>query len=472
MESMKIFFRKRGKPMSKKDFDSASKIEVPDTMLTKLSFAVMGLSNLAHKQFVKGAAFLLIEVAFIAFMLMGGLQNLWNMITLGTVETHEEKVEGSMFPRIVYGDNSMLFLLYGIITVMIIAAFVGFYIANIRSARNLQQLDAKGAKIPSFLDDAKDMLDGRFHITLLFLPIVGIIVFTLVPLVYMILIAFTNYDRDHQVPGNLFHWVGLANFKDVLFGGAGFADAFSRTFFGVLIWTLVWAFFATFTNYFAGIIVALVINQKGIKFKPFWRSVLVLTIAMPQFISLLVMRNFFSQYGVINRALINAGFIADLNHVIPFFTDEHLARISIIIVNMWVGIPYTMLMSSGILMNIPQDLYEAATVDGANKVQMFFKITLPQIIFVTTPYLITTFIGNINNFSLIYLLTGGGPSTTEYYAAGKTDLLVTWLYKLTSDKKDYSLASTIGILIFIISATFSLLTYRNTKSYKEEDSFQ
>ncbi|MBQ9902095.1 MAG: sugar ABC transporter permease [Clostridia bacterium] len=455
-----------------KNIDSESKIQVPDSIATKISFVIMGFGNLAHKQFVKGAAFLLIEVGYILFMVMGGLQNLWNMVTLGTVETHEEQIEGSMFSKIVFGDNSMLFLLFGIITLLITAAFVGFYRANIKSARLVQELEMKGEKIPTFVDDVKSLLDSRFHITLLFLPIVGIVSFSVVPLVYTIFIAFTNYDRDHQVPGKLFDWVGLHNFKEIIFGGVGFADKFSHTFFGVLGWTLVWAFFATFTNYFLGIIVAIIINQKGIKFKKLWRSVLVLTIAMPQFISLLVMRNFFSQYGVINRALINAGIISDINHAIPFFTNQHWARVSIIIVNMWVGIPYTMLMSSGILMNIPQDLYEAATVDGANKIQMFFKITLPQIIFVTTPYLITSFIGNINNFNLIYLMTGGGPSTTEYYAAGKTDLLVTWLYKLTSDKKDYSLASTIGILIFIVSATFSLLTYTNTKSYKEEDSFQ
>lgn len=458
--------------MSKKKLDSEPKLEVPDSMATKLSFVIMGFGNLAHKQYVKGICFLLIEIAYIALMIMGGFNNLINMVTLGTVETHEELQEGSLFPKIVYGDNSMLCLLYGVLTLMVTAAFIGFYVANIRSARHVQLLEMKGKKIPTFVDDVKLLLDERFHITLLALPVLGVLAFTILPLFYMILIAFTNYDRDHQVPGNLFDWIGLASFKDILFGGAGFADSFSRTFFGVLLWTLVWAFFATFTNYFLGIIVAIIINQKGIKFKKLWRSILVLTIAMPQFISLLVMRNFFSQYGVINRGLINLGIISDINNVLPFFSDPNWARVSVIIVNMWVGIPYTMLMSSGILMNIPQDLYEAATVDGANKIQMFFKITLPQIIFVTTPYLITTFIGNINNFNLIFLLTGGGPATTEYYAAGKTDLLVTWLYKLTSDKKDYSLASTIGILIFVISAGFSLLTYRNTKSYKEEDSFQ
>ena len=239
-----------------------------------------------------------------------------------------------------------------------------------------------------------------------------------------------------------------------------------------LVATLIWAFFATFSNYFLGIIVALVINTKGLKFKKLWRSILVLTIAMPQFISLLVMRSIFSSYGVINRTLINIGVLKSINDAIPFFSSPNLARVVIIVVNMWIGIPYTMLMSSGILMNIPQDLCEAATVDGANKVQMFFKITLPQIIFTTTPYLITSFVGNINNFNVIFLLTAGGPSTSEYYSAGKTDLLVTWLYKLTKEKFDYSLASTIGILIFILSATLSLLTYTRSKSYKEEDAFQ
>ena len=445
-----------------------SEIKVEDSFATKLSFLIMGFGNLMHKQIVKGLGFLAIEVGFIVFMAMSGVQNLINLFTLGTVETHDEVVPGKILPVRVFGDNSMLFLLFGVLTVMVIIAFVFVWRANIKSARHVQKLEMQGKKIPSMVDDIKLYLDERFHITLLTIPIIGILTFTILPLIYMICVAFTNYDKDHQVPGNLFHWVGFANFGNVLIGD----ERMSTTFFGVLGWTIVWAFFATFTNYFAGIIVALIINQKEVKFKKLWRSILVLTIAMPQFISLLVMRCFFSNYGVVNRTLINLGILDGIDSAIPFFEDPTLAKITVIFVNMWVGIPHTMLMSSGILMNIPQDLYEAATVDGANKVQMFFKITLPQIIFTTTPYLIQTFIGNINNFNLIYLLTGGGPVSSKYYAAGRTDLLVTWLYKLTADNRDYNLASTIGILIFIISATFSLLTYRNTKSYKEEDAFQ
>ena len=139
---------------------------------------------------------------------------------------------------------------------------------------------------------------------------------------------------------------------------------------------------------------------------------------------------------------------------------------------MWVGIPVTMLVATGIIMNLPQEQIEAAEIDGANKFQIFKSITFPQILLIMTPTLIQQFIGNINNFNVIYLLSGGGPSTLDYYQAGKTDLLVTWLYKLTVSSKDYCYASAIGIIVFVISAVFSLITYRRTSAYNNEEAFQ
>ena len=152
-----------------------------------------------------------------------------------------------------------------------------------------------------------------------------------------------------------------------------------------------------------------------------------------------------------------------------------LAKVMVIVINMWLGIPYTMLMTSGILMNIPADLYEAAKVDGTSKTKMFFKITLPYVIFITTPYLIGSFVGNINSFNTIFLLTGGGPSVSAKgvsYVAGETDLLVTWLYKLTINQGDYNTGAVIGIFTFLITATITLITYRRSKAYNEEDTFQ
>ena len=158
-----------------------------------------------------------------------------------------------------------------------------------------------------------------------------------------------------------------------------------------------------------------------------------------------------------------------------FGLDITTTRICIIIVNMWIGVPYSMLICSGILMNIPADLYESAKIDGAGPVRCFFKITLPYMLFVTGPYLITQFIGNINNFNVIFLLSGGAPGDILKYTDGAkgTDLLITWLYKLSLGiDKDYKLASVIGILVFVISAVFSLLVYNKSSAVKKEEDFQ
>jgi arabinogalactan oligomer/maltooligosaccharide transport system permease protein len=134
-------------------------------------------------------------------------------------------------------------------------------------------------------------------------------------------------------------------------------------------------------------------------------------------------------------------------------------------------------MSAGILMNIPADYYEAARIDGAGTVRIFFEITLPYMLHITTPYLITQFVGNINNFNVIWLLTGGGPVDNLHYGGGSqaqsTDLLVTWLYRLTVDQNPkYNVASVIGIVIFVISAILSLITFNRTSATKNEGAFQ
>ena len=339
------------------------------------------------------------------------------------------------------------------------------YVNSISSAAEAERLKKAGSKLPKFKDDIAELLDGKFHKTLLAFPIAGVLVFTVIPLVYMILLAFTNYDKDHQVPANLFTWVGLDNFKTML----GANSTLANTFWPVLGWTLIWAVFATFLNYVFGIILAMLINKKGVKFKSFYRTLFVLAIAVPQFVSLLVMKNMLAESGPVNVLLMELGLISS---PLPFFTNPTWARIMVILVNLWIGIPYTMLITSGILMNIPDDLYEAARMDGASPFVMFSKITMPYVLFVTTPYLITQFIGNINNFNVIYFLTGGTPATLDYYQAGKTDLLVTWLYKLTVNSRDYCYASTIGILVFVICSVISLITFRNSQSYNNEEAFQ
>ena len=284
----------------------------------------------------------------------------------------------------------------------------------------------------------------------------------------MILIAFTNFDATHQPPAKLFTWVGWDNFHKLL---STDTTSYGNTFTQLLIWTLVWAFFATFLNYFLGMLVAIMINKKGIRLKKVWRTILVMTIAIPQFVSLLYVSKMFAADGIINSTLKSWGWITE---PLPFWTDGTWARITIIIINIWIGIPYLMLIATGILMNIPADLYESARIDGANAFQMYKKITLPYMLFVTGPYLLTSFTGNINNFNVIYLLSGGKPLTMELSGnAGYTDLLITWLYKMTvSDEPDYKLAATIGILIFIVMAAINLIVYNMIPSVKNEEDFQ
>ena len=175
----------------------------------------------------------------------------------------------------------------------------------------------------------------------------------------------------------------------------------------------------------------------------------------------------FQQNGIINTLLIKYGII---ENSLPFFSNALWARTMVILINLWVGIPYTILQVTGILQNIPSELYEAARIDGATPAQIFRKITFPYMQFVMTPYLITEFTGNINNFNVIFLLSGGHPTPVEN-TAGKTDLLVTWLYKLTIEKNYYNLGAVIGILTFIVLAVVAIVTYRNTTSYKDEEGF-
>ncbi len=432
--------------------------------LTKLSLFILGAGNLFRGQILKGLLFLITEIAYLYYMFSFGFSAISKLGNLGTVEQGWIFDEEKGMDILVQGDNSMLILLYGIFAIFITLAFLILLKSSVVQSYQLEQDIRKGRKPLSFYREIAEYTDSKLHKTLLFLPVAGIVIFTVLPLVFMILIAFTNFDRNHQPPGNLFTWIGLDNFKAMLSSGS----VLGKTFFPVLGWTLFWATLATALNYILGMLLAMLINKKGIKLKGFYRTLFILSIAIPQFVSLLVMRNILDDDGPLNVLLKNAGIISQY---IPFLTNTTLARITVIVINLWIGIPYTMLITTGILMNIPEDLYESAKIDGATPVTQYFRITLPYVFFVTAPYLITQFIGNINNFNIIYFLTGGGPATLDYYQAGKTDLLVTWLYKLTVNSKDYSYASTIGILVFIISAVFSLIAYRRTSSYKNEEEF-
>lgn len=439
---------------------------------TRMSYFIMGFGCLANKQILRGIFYLLVQIGFILFMVFVGGGYLDKLGTLGT-EAQGAKVDPDTGLQIgvVEGDNSLLILLFGVSTILIMLVFIVLYFKQIKNAAENQFKAEMRFVIPNSRDDLRQMLNQNFHTTLLTLPTIGLLVLTIIPLIFMILIAFTNYDKNHLPPKELFTWVGFENFVNLFKFGAGTSNG--STFFSVLGWTLLWAVLATVTTYVGGMILAILINKKGVRLKKVYRSFFVITIAVPQFVSLLALSKFFgTDGGLINQLLLSWGWI---DKAIPWFERTNLARTLVIVINMWVGVPYSMLITSGILMNIPDDLYEAARIDGAGPVKTFFKITLPYMLFVTGPYLLTQFIGNINNFNVIFLLTGGGPTSPSLAApAGKTDLLITWLYDLTvsGNYQDYKTGSVIGILVFIVCSVFSLAVYSRTGSVKNEEEFQ
>ena len=450
---------------------------------TKVSYVVMGFGNIARGQVLRGLLFLLFEVVFIFYMITTGGYWLSMLPSLG--KQGPESVYDPIYDTntTMYHDNSFKILLYGVLTIFFIVAFIYTWRVNVKQNKISEEIIRSGKKLKSGKDDLRSLVDDQFHKTLLALPMIGILVFTVLPIVFMVLVAFTNYDGAHNGYSNaLFTWVGFKNFGTLFSwtttGGSG-TQSYSATFGEILVWTLMWAFFATFTNYFLGMGVAMAINKKGIRLKKLWRTILVMTVAIPQFISLLYVSKMFAANGLINLMLgpVSNGGLGLIQKPLPFWDDPIWARVTVIIINIWIGIPYLMLITTGILMNIPADLYESAKIDGANAWQQFRKITLPYMLFITGPYLLTSFTGNMNNFNVIYLLTGGGPTNVAASGAagsvGYTDLLITWLFKITTGaESQYYLASVVGIMVFVVVALISLVVYNVLPSIKNEEDFQ
>lgn len=457
---------------------------------TKTTFGIMGFGLLSRKSFLRGFLYLIYQIAFIVFAVIVGIPSFIKLSSFGYVSqqtwyTGYYNYNGTIieitnfYPNY---DHSFMILLYSIIFAILIGIYVVLWTNQIKDSVELENLHNIGRTILD-KDVVKSLVGKNYHMVLLSIPTLGLVIFTIIPLIFMIVIAFTNYSSKVDAPASVFDWVGTYNFQKLfgLTGGNGYE--FAYVFGQILLWTLIWAVFATFTNYFLGMIVAMIINTKGIKLKKVWRTALITTIAVPQFISLLFMSKFLTTNdGGLNTILMQLGLISEN---IRFLEDATIAKITIIIVNMWIGIPYTMLMCSGILMNIPDDLYESAKIDGASPFKMYMKITLPYMLFVTGPYLIQSFVGNINNFNVIYLLSGGNPMFTSIkgqgiqnlnslYGAGQTDLLITWLYKMCIGQveKNYGVASVIGICMFIVVASISLVVYSRSSSVKNEGDFQ
>ncbi|MCG9682117.1 maltose ABC transporter permease MalF [Vibrio sp. Isolate23] len=240
-------------------------------------------------------------------------------------------------------------------------------------------------------------------------------------------------------------------------------DGIKEPFISIFIWTIVFSAVSVALTVLIGLVLASVVQWEELKGRAIYRVLLILPYAVPAFISILIFKGLFNQsFGEVNMVLEAMFGISP-----TWFSDPFLAKLMIIIVNTWLGFPYMMILCMGLLKAIPEDLYEASAIDGANFIDNFRRITLPLMIKPLTPLLIASFAFNFNNFVLIQLLTQGGPNmigTSE--PAGYTDLLVNYTYRIAFEGaggQDFGLASAIATLIFLLVGALALLNLRVTK---------
>ena len=463
-------------------FSGFGKAVAKGDLFVKLSLLWWGAGYARRKQYIKAIIMTALEVAVILFTIFFAMDYVPKFGTLGTVKA--EKIFNAQTMKSEWNDydHSFKILLFSLLSFVVWFAAVIIWMKNMINVYKLQIIAENGKHINTFKEDLKTYIGEKFHITLLTLPVLGIVVFTVIPILLLLFVAFTNYDQSHMPPSQLFSWVGLKNFI-TLFGGGGLTSTFGYAFIRVLGWTLVWSFFATITTYIGGILLALLLNNKKTKAPKVWRTLFVVTIAVPQFVSLLLVRNFFADSGIVNTICANIGltdFLREIGMIsttyIPFLSAPGWAHVMIIIINIWVGVPYQMLIATGVLMNIPTDQLESAKVDGATPFQVFRKITMPYMLFITGPALVTDFVKNVNNFNVIYLLTQDVYTTTDQAMANsqaqEVDLLVTWLFRLTQDYYNYKMASVIGIVVFIICSVFTLIAFNMMIKGDKEGTYQ
>lgn len=404
---------------------------------------IPGLGQLYNRQWLKGGLFLIITIAYAVVFADLLNMGLWGIVTLGTE-----------VPR----DNSIFLLAEGIIAIIVLLFGVAFYGFNLRDAyRNGQRRD-EGFSLGSLRQDYLAMKDAGYPY-LISAPSLFILIFAVIfPILFSFALAFTNYDLYHSPPANLADWVGFDTFAQIFT-----VDIWRSTFLDVLSWTVIWTVLALTLQVSLGIFLAVVVNQKEIRFKKTIRTFFVLPWAVPGFVTILVFAGLFNDsFGAINNDIL-ATFGID---PIPWLTSAGWTKVALVFMQGWLGFPYVFIVTTGVLQSIPQDLYEAATIDGASAFKKFRHITMPMIMIAMAPIIITQFTFNFNNFNIIYLFNGGGPAVPGSNAGG-TDILVSWIYKLTMQSGQYALAAALTILLSIFVISIALWQFRKTNSFKE-----
>lgn len=415
---------------------------------------IPGLGQIYNKQKAKGAIFLGVTILFLIYFFAIAAPELGNLITLGEVPGR---------------DNSLFMLIRGAFHFILVIVYFIFYALNLKDAYTIAKRWNNYYPVPTTF---KDMLKGIYangFPYLLIIPSYIAMTFAIIfPVLVTLLIAFTNYDFQHLPPTKLLDWVGVTNFTNIWR-----LSTFRSAFGAVLGWTIIWALTASTVQIVIGIFTAIIANQPFIKGKRIFGVIFLLPWAVPAFITILTFSNMFNDsIGAINTQVIPllGKVLPFLNgHLIPWKTDPTWTKVALIMMQGWLGFPYIYVLTLGILQSIPNDLYEAAYIDGANAWQKFRNITFPMILAVAAPTLISQYTFNFNNFSIMYLFNDGGPGTVGG-GAGSTDILISWIYRLTTGAApQYSMAAAVTLIISLIVISISMIAFKKLHAFDMED---
>lgn len=408
-----------------------------------LSILLAGLGQLYNRRYVKGIVFILVEFSFLATLGRFINEGIWGIRTLGTIP----------------GEHHSIFLIiFGLISFILLGFALALYVFNIIDAKKDAERLARGEANRGIWEAFRHAWDKGFPYVFVTPGLVMLLFIVVLPLMFTVALAFTDYNLYNSPPRKLLNWVGFDNFANL-----ATMKVWKDTFFNVFTWTIVWTVIATTLQIALGLFLALLVNDPRIKFKRLIRTVLILPWAVPAFVTILIFAAMFNdKFGTINRDILSMFQIA-----IPWLQDPFWTKTALIMIQTWLGFPFVFALFTGVLQSISKDWYEAADVDGGTRMQKFRYITFPHIMYATAPLLIMQYAGNFNNFNIIYLFNGGGPAVRGQNAGG-TDILISWVYKLTFELNQYNMAAAISLILGLIVSGFAFFQFRRTRAFKEE----
>lgn len=426
-------------------------IETEKTMpwVSWVTFLIPGLAQVINKQYIK-AIIMFFATIYIYLMAIPYSLGYGNYKGDGIAGLITLAADGGRL------DRSIIFMIEGILSIFLLLIGIFLMLICFKDANKVEKDTIKGSRYKSWVETKQTVFEDGFPYLVLSPAAIITIFIVCIPVVTTVLLAFTGMGPDTQAK---FGWEALKNYK-MIFLGEGMIGAI---FWRILGWTIVWTIGATTLAIALGFILAIVLNNDRIKGKVLFRSIYLLPWAVPAFISIL----FFSILAADGGTVVNY-----LKEVFgPNFSiknDPFIIRLTLICIQAWLGSAYIFLLSTGVLQSINAELYEAADIDGATSFKKLSKITVPLVLFQTAPLLVGQYTFNFNNFSIIALFNNGGPFDPSKYGnlAGSSDLLISYIFKLTMNSQYQAIGATITVIISVALMIIAYIGYKNTDAFK------